>query len=104
MTFALITLVPVFLVVLWAFFRLSPQVHERRMITRFNLGVLIFGLAVCGIAIIKIYSDMSAGPDRAWWPIISMLYSLVLFTLVMVIGGVVRNFVVFRTGKSRRDA
>ena len=104
MTLALITLVPVFLLALWAFFRFSPQADDRHRITRFNLGVVIFGVAVCGFATLKVHSGMSAGPDKAWWPIISMLYSLVLFPLVLGIGGVVRNFVVFRTGRSRRDA
>jgi hypothetical protein len=96
MILALLILVPILLLALWAFFRLSPKLDDRRKVIGFNLGVLIFGLTMCGLVTLKVYTDMSAGSDRAWWPVIAGLYSLALFSVVLFLGGLVRNFVLFR--------
>ena len=96
MILALLILVPVLLLTLWAFFHLSPKRGDRRKVIGFNLGVLILGLAMCGLVTFNVYTDMSSGSDRAWWPVISGLYSLVLFPAVLFLGGLVRNFVLFR--------
>ena len=102
MIIALLVLVPVLLMSLWAFFRLSPKRGERRKVIGFNLGVLILGLAMCGLVTLNAYIDMSPGSDRAWWPVTSVLYSLVLFPAVLFVGGVVRNFFLFRVREPKR--
>ena len=101
MILALLILVPILVLTLWAFLRFSPKLGNRRRIIIFNLAVLIFGLLVCGLLTLKIYTDMSAGSDRYWWPIIAGLYSLALFPVVLLVGGLVRNFVLFRDRDSK---
>ncbi len=101
MILLLLILVPVLLLTLWAFFRLSPKGGDRRKVIGFNLGVLIFGLAMCGLVTLNIYTDMSSGSDRAWWPVVSGLYSLALFPTVLFLGGLVRNLVLFRIRESK---
>ncbi len=96
MLLALLILIPILLLSLWAFFRLSPKIGDRSKVMSFNLGVLIFGFALCGLVTFKVYSEMSVGSDRAWWPIISGMYSLVLFSVVLFLGGLVRNYVLFK--------
>ena len=96
MILALLVLVPISVLMLWAFFRFSPKRDKQRRIIYFNLSVLIFGLLLCGLLILKVYQDMSAGPDRAWWPVISGLYSLTVFPVVLFVGGLVRNLLLFR--------
>lgn len=96
MILALLILAPVLLLTLWAFFRLSPRRGDQRKVIGFNLGVLLIGLALCGLVTLNVYKDMSSGPDRAWWPVVSGLYSLALFSAVLLLGGLVRNLVVFR--------
>jgi len=96
MVIALLVLVPILALSLWAFFYFSPEVDNQRGVIVFNLAVLILGFLVCGWLTLKVYGDMSAGPDRAWWPMISGLYSLALFPVVLFVGGLVRNFLLFR--------
>ena len=96
MVIALLVLVPILALILWAFFHFSPEVDNQRGVIIFNLAVLILGFLVCGWLTLKVYEDMSAGPDRAWWPMISGLYSLALFPVVIFVGGLVRNFLLFR--------
>ena len=103
MIFALLILLTILLLTLWAFFRLSPTISDQCKVTGFNWGVLIFGLAICGLVALKVCTDMSTGSDRAWWPIISVLYSLALFPVVLFLGGLVRNFVLFRAREPKES-
>jgi len=96
MILALIVLVPLLLMSLWAFIRFSPKGGSRQQVLLFNLGVLAVGLVLCALLTLKIYSNMAAGPDRAWWSILSVLGTLAVFSIVLVVGGLVRNLVVFR--------
>lgn len=96
MILALIVLVPILLIGLWAFIRFSPKAGSRHQVLLFNLGVLAVGLVFCAVLTLKIYSNMAAGPDRAWWTILSVLGTLAVFSIVLVVGGLVRNLWVFR--------
>lgn len=96
MILALIILVPILLMSLWAFIRFSPKGGSRHQVLLFNLGVLAVGLVVSALLTLKIYSNMAAGPDRAWWIILSVLGAVAVFSIVLVIGGLVRSLLVFR--------
>lgn len=100
MIFALIVLVPVFFLSLWGFFSLSPRVESMRGVLSFNLSVLVVGLLVCAFLTLKVYTSMVDGPDRAWWPVLSALGSLVVFPMVLAIGGLLRNQVFFRVDRT----
>ncbi len=97
MIIALIVSVPILLMSLWAFMRFSPKGGSRQQVLLFNLGVLAVGLALCALLTLKIYSNMAAGPERAWWTILSVLATLAVFSIVLVVGGLVRNLLVFRS-------
>jgi hypothetical protein len=97
MILALLVLVPISVLMVWAFFHFSPKLDNQRRIIYFNLAVLILGFLVCGGLTLKVYENMSAGTDRAWWPIISELYSLAVFPVVLFVGGLVRNLLLFRS-------
>lgn len=102
MVFALLVLVPILVVAAWAFLWSSPRVGNPRGVARFNVGVLMVGVMGCGVLTMKVHRDMAAGPDRPWWPVISALYSLALFPAVLLVGGLVRNLLVFRPPRATR--
>ena len=96
MILVLIVLVPIFLLSVWAFLRYSPRMEGRKGVLLFNLSVLVVGLLLCAFLTFKVYASMGVGPDRAWWPILSVLGTLVVFPVVLLVAGTVRNGVVFK--------
>jgi len=96
MNFAVILLAPILLISFWAFISFSPKVGNRQGVLVFNLCVLVVGSLLCALLTLKIYSSMAAGTDRAWWPILSLLGTLVVFPVVLLAGRLVRNGLVFR--------
>ncbi len=96
MIVALLILVPIAGVAIWAFFRFGPSNAERKTVLRFNLGALGVALLVAVVWCVRTYVVMSPTVDAAWWPVISALGALVLFPVVLAIAAVVRNFVIFR--------
>jgi len=96
MILALIVLVPIFLLSVWAFLRYSLRMEGRTGILLFNLSVLVVGLLLCALLTLKVHANFAAGPDRAWWPILAALGTLVVFPVVLLAGGLLRNGLVFR--------
>ena len=98
MIFALAILVPMVAVAVWAFFRFSRMHADHRRVLLFNVAPIFIALAAATARTLRTYLVMSPTVDAAWWPIISVLGTLVLITLVLGLAGVVRNFIVFRRG------
>ena len=101
MIFALIILVPILVFSVWAFLRFSPKVESRQRILLFNLSVLGVGLLLCAFLTLKVYGNLAAGPDRAWWPVLSVLGAMVVFPVVLLVGGVVRKSILFKSPNNR---
>jgi len=50
------------------------------------------------IALAPFISTIQQGQsaDRAWWPILAFLGSLFVLPIVLILGGLIRNFILFR--------
>lgn len=96
MIVALLVLVPIAGVVIWAFFRPSPSGAQSRMVLRFNIGALVIALALAGGWSVRMYLVMSPTVDAAWWPVISILGALIIIPLVLGLAAALRSFVLFR--------
>jgi hypothetical protein len=101
---ALLVLVPIAGVVVWAFFRLSPSGAQSRMVLRFNVGALVVALALAAAWSVGTHEVMSPTVDAAWWPVISVLGALIIIPLVLGLAAALRTFVLFRrnVGPSQR--
>ena len=93
MVVALLILVPIASVAVWAFFRFGPSNTERKTVLRFNLSALGIALLLAVAWCVRTYLVMSPTVDAPWWPIISALGALALFAFVLGVAAVVRNFV-----------
>jgi len=93
---ALLVLVPIAGVVVWAFFRLFPSGAQSRMVLRFNVGALVVALAVAVGWSVRTYLVMSPTVDAAWWPVISVLGALIIIQSVLGLAAAIRSFVLFR--------
>ena len=98
MIVALLVLVPIAGVVVWAFFRLSPSGAQSRMVLRFNVGALVIALALASSWSVRTYLVMSPTVDAPWWPVISILGALIIIPLVLGLAAALRTFVLFRRG------
>lgn len=96
MVVALLVLVPIAGVVVWAFFRLFPSGAQSRMVLRFNVGALVVALAVAVGWSVRTYLVMSPTVDAAWWPVISVLGALIIIPSVLGLAAAIRSFVLFR--------
>ena len=96
MALLLLILGPISILAAWAYFRLSPKVAARQGLLLYNAGVFVLAGILCSALTVALYASMSGGPDQGWWPVLSLLGSLVIFVLCLLMGGLIRNFLVFR--------
>ena len=96
MILALLVLVPIAGVVVWAFFRRSLSGAQSRMVLRFNVGALVVALALAAGWSVRTYLVMSPTVDAAWWPVISVLGALIIIPSVLGLAAAIRSFVLFR--------
>ena len=93
---ALLVLVPIAGVVVWAFFRLSPSGAQSSTVLHFNVGALVVALALAAAWSVRTYLVMSPTVDAAWWPVISVLGALIIIPVVLGLAAALRTFVLFR--------
>ena len=96
MIVALLVLVPIAGVVVWAFIRLSPSDTQPRTVLRFNVGAVVVAIALAAAWSVRTYLVMSPTVDAPWWPVISVLGALIIIPLVLGLAAALRTFVLFR--------
>ena len=99
MALLLVILGPISILAAWVYFRLSPKVAARQGLLLYNAGVFLVAGILCSALTVGLYASMSGGPDEGWWPVLSLLGSLLIFTLCLLVGGLIRNLLVFRRRK-----
>ena len=96
MILAMVLLVPAFIIVLWAFFKYSPNAEEHESVVMFNTISVILALAGAGGYAFYVYVTMARGPDAQWWPYVAGVFSIALVALVLGISAFVRRLIYAR--------
>jgi len=96
MILALIILVPLIIITLLIYSKSTPKHIDKRTSTIYNSAIFIISLIACFTVCTYAYFTTGQSVDRAWWPIFAVFGSLFVFTIVLIIGGLFRNFVIFR--------
>ncbi len=97
MIFSLLILLPILGYVIWLYFRFAPRQVPQALRLKYDVMIMCLALAACLAASYLAYKNVSAGADPAWWPVIAGFYSWFAFLLVVIVGGLVRNFLIFRS-------
>jgi len=89
-------LVPLFLATLWAFLRFSPKSSRGETVKAYNIGTFVVALALGVGYAVRLYVAMSSGSDFGWWPVVAPLAVLAISSGVLILSGILRNWVFFR--------
>lgn len=93
---ALLILLPVVGVAVWAFFRFAPIHAERQAVTRVHVWSLAVVVSLATAWSVRTYLVMSPTVDAAWWPVISALGALIIVPLGLAVAAILRHFALFR--------
>ena len=97
MVLAVIVLLPVLVLSVWGFYKLSPRDVETRFVRLYNVAVMVAGVLICTGLSLKFRAVLADTPDRAWWPMLSVIFSLLALPLWLAVCGVIRNLFLFRS-------
>jgi len=100
MILALIVLVPFCVAALWVFFRFSPKdKNKAKLIIVVNSVIILIDILLCAIYSCRTYATMINTVDRNWWPILSVLGSLFIFSIVLIVGAIIRVLIFRKRGE-----
>jgi len=91
MVFPLTLLLPVLVLSLWLFWRLSPPRPDATPVRRFNAIAIILTLMIAALAAWYVRSTMMASSDHASWPLIAAFYLLGVIPMSLAVAGLVRK-------------
>ncbi|MCD6042574.1 MAG: hypothetical protein K0R40_2177 [Burkholderiales bacterium] len=91
--------------VVWGFFHANPRGVGRRSLLACNIAILVSGVALALVSAIPLYGDaLVAKPDhKAVAAYLAIMAGGSAFMIVVAVGGLLRNLVVFPLGKRGQD-
>lgn len=96
MLLALILSVSLFFLTLCAYVKTTPEHLNARSRTLYNLTILSLALLVCLMLYARAYLDNGLSIERAVLSLLAYLQSLLGATIIFIVGGLFRNFILFR--------
>ncbi len=91
-----LVLIPANFLIIYVFLYTTPKNTEKKETRIINL--LIFGISIIGCIGVSVYSYLTTGKsvDSSWWPVLAFFGSIIVFMLILIVGGVYRNFIHFK--------
>jgi O-antigen/teichoic acid export membrane protein len=100
MVVLLAILIPFLCFVLWLYYKFTPKHTDKKSLRIYNLIVMLLAFLSCLFVSLHFYNTTGQSVDSAWWPILALMGSLLLFPSIVFIGGIIRNFFMFKQNKS----
>ena len=97
MIIAFFTLVPFNVLVVWAYKRFWPAHVPAVAKMRYDMTVFSLAVIFCFSVTFHFFMALQESNDRAWWPMLSFIASLVIFPVTVTVGGLLRNMVLFKS-------
>jgi hypothetical protein len=83
-----------FTVLFFAFFHYSPK--DRKGVAAYNAAALALTASLIGWYVWRLHQEMEGTVDYDWFFTIAPLTALGIAIVVLAVGGLLRNYVVFR--------
>ncbi len=101
MLFALSLLVPLCLIAVWIFWRLSPPRPDPAPLRWFNLGAIALGLLLCVAAAYLVRAFLAGSADSEKWLGVTAYYVATLFPLWLAAAAGIRRLLFGARGPSK---
>ena len=96
MIISLSALILLCFIIVWIFLKSSPSIQgQQRALLNFNLSSVFVAVFPCVLLTYFTYISLVDTVDRAWWPVLSGLGSVLIISVVLL-GGVILRMIVFR--------
>lgn len=91
MLFAASLMIPLLVLAVWIFWRLSPKPAASGSVRAFNLGALVLGLLLVAAIAFYVRASMAETSDRGMWPVVAAFYVMAFVLLWLAFAGGIRR-------------
>ena len=105
MAFMMVLLVFLLGVTVWAFFQMNPKGISARTLALYNAGVLVIAVLAAYAVGRALYADavVAKAGHAGMAAYLTIMAASTVFLIVVLAGGVIRNFFVFPVEKRAKD-
>ena len=93
MLFAVSLLIPLLVLAVWVFWRLSPKRPDAGALRAFNVGAILVSLLLAIAISWLVRGSMAESADSGWWPVVAAFYAMVFVPLWLAVAGGIRRLV-----------
>lgn len=96
MIVTLVVLIPLLIITVFIYYKLSPQNADTRKVKTYNLSTIVAAIALSIVLVLRVRASMIDGSDAARWPYIALIFSSGIIVGTIFVSGNIRNLVIFR--------
>lgn len=97
-----IVAVPVVWLSIWMYLKAAPPGTTLKSRASFEVVVLLLELAGCALAGYLAYGSVGQGVDRAWWPVVALIYMVLLVPAALLAAALARKVIYRKAGRQGR--
>ena len=89
----MVVAVPVVSLSVWLYLKTAPAGTTFRSRAKFEAVVVVLEIAGCAVAAYMAYTIAGRGVDRAWWPVVALIYILALIPSLLIPAALIRKVI-----------
>ena len=101
MLFAVSLMIPLLVLAVWVFWRLTPPRPETGPVRAFNAAAVVLALVLAGGIAWYVQGSMAGGTDRGMWPVVTAYYVMAVVPPWLAVAGVLRRLIFGARGPSK---
>jgi thiol:disulfide interchange protein len=93
MLFAVSLMIPLLVLAVWLFWRLSPPRPDARTLRAYNVGVCALALLLAAAIAWYVRGSMAESTDHGLWPLVTAYYVMAVVPLWLAVAGGLRRLI-----------